>query len=129
MEHPTARPADSTAVASSRTQGADTHAHSRSITSYALLGALGLALALVGAAAATKLLLFLISMGNLGFVIYIPAVAIAAWYRGLIAGFVATGLAVVVALLVFEYVTNASMVASSRGAAPRSDRPVHATGS
>ncbi|HUS22606.1 MAG TPA: ATP-binding protein [Aeromicrobium sp.] len=66
------------------------------------LGTLGLAVALVAATAALKLSLYLIDAGNAGYVIYIPAVAFAAWYRGLGAGAFATLLAVVMDMLVFE---------------------------
>ena len=72
------------------------------------IGTFGIAVSLVAASTAVKLLLYLISMGNAGYVIYIPAVAIAAWYRGLGAGSLATVLVVGLDLLVFEVVAPAA---------------------
>ena len=102
MEHTTATPADSTAVASSQTRGSVSWASLRLDARVGLIGLFAVALALVGAAVIGKLLLFLVSSGNVGYVIYIPAVAVAAWYRGLAASFMATGFAVVADFLIFE---------------------------
>jgi two-component system sensor histidine kinase KdpD len=54
------------------------------------LTTLALAFAAMGAAAALKGLLLTTAHANAGFVIYVPALAVVAWYRGLLAGIVAT---------------------------------------
>jgi K+-sensing histidine kinase KdpD len=51
---------------------------------------LGVAALVMGVAVAVKALLMVISNANAGFVIYIPAVAVVAWYRGLLGGVLAT---------------------------------------
>ena len=99
MEHPTAKPADPTAVAARRIQRPESEPTHR------LVRVLALVVLLVAAAVAAKLLLFLGTGGNTGYLIYIPAVALAAWYRGLVAGSIGTVLAVVADLFIFDYVT------------------------
>jgi K+-sensing histidine kinase KdpD len=54
------------------------------------LTTLALAFAAMGAALALKGLLLTTAHANAGFVIYVPAVALVAWYRGLLGGVVAT---------------------------------------
>jgi K+-sensing histidine kinase KdpD len=51
---------------------------------------LGHAAAFVAAAVAIKALVLFFSGANAGFVVYIPAVAVVAWYRGLLGGVLAT---------------------------------------
>jgi K+-sensing histidine kinase KdpD len=51
---------------------------------------LGVAALVMGVAVAVKALLMVMSNANAGFVIYIPAVAVVAWYRGLLGGVLAT---------------------------------------
>jgi K+-sensing histidine kinase KdpD len=51
---------------------------------------LGYAVAFVGAAVAIKAIVLDLSDANAGFVVYIPAVAVVAWYRGLLGGVLAT---------------------------------------
>lgn len=51
---------------------------------------LGVAALVMGVAVAIKALLLSVSSANAGFVIYIPAVAVVAWYRGLLGGVLAT---------------------------------------
>ena len=55
----------------------------------------------MGAAVALKALLLHVSSANAGFVIYIPAVAVVAWYRGLLGGVLATLLGAVADSLLF----------------------------
>ena len=51
---------------------------------------LGVAALVMGVAVGIKALLIWVSNANAGFVIYIPAVAVVAWYRGLLGGVLAT---------------------------------------
>ena len=57
---------------------------------HSALVTLGVAALVVGAAVAIKALLLFVSTANAGFVIYIPAVAVVAWYRGMLGGVLAT---------------------------------------
>jgi K+-sensing histidine kinase KdpD len=66
--------------------------------------------AVTGLAVAVKLLLLAVTMANGGFVIYVPAVAVAAWYRGFLGGVLATLLGAVVDLLVFAVPLNVAVV-------------------
>jgi K+-sensing histidine kinase KdpD len=58
--------------------------------------------AIVAIAVGVKLAVSLATMGNAGFVIYVPAVAIAAWYRGFLGGVLATVLAALLDTLLFR---------------------------
>jgi K+-sensing histidine kinase KdpD len=51
---------------------------------------LGVAALVMGVAVALKALLLSVSSANAGFIVYIPAVAVVAWYRGLLGGVLAT---------------------------------------
>ncbi|MEA2676502.1 MAG: hypothetical protein QOJ81_643 [Chloroflexota bacterium] len=51
---------------------------------------LAVAAAVVGAAVAIKALVLSLASSNAGFVVYIPAIAVVAWYRGLLGGVLAT---------------------------------------
>jgi signal transduction histidine kinase len=51
---------------------------------------LGVGLLVVGAAVALKAAVLFVTGANAGFVIYVPAVALVAWYRGLLGGILAT---------------------------------------
>jgi K+-sensing histidine kinase KdpD len=51
---------------------------------------LGVAALVMGVAVAVKAVLLFAAQANAGFVIYIPAVAVVAWYRGLLGGILAT---------------------------------------
>ncbi len=62
---------------------------------------LGVATLLVVAAVAVKYALVLVTGENAGFIIYIPAVAIAAWYRGFLGGVLATVLGALADALLF----------------------------
>ena len=62
---------------------------------------LAYAAAFVGAAVALKALVLYFSGGNAGFVVYIPAVAVVAWYRGLLGGVLATLLGALADSLLF----------------------------
>ncbi|MEX2547066.1 MAG: ATP-binding protein [Chloroflexota bacterium] len=67
----------------------------------AALRSLVVAGALIGATVAAKYVLYQLTGANAGFTIYVPAVAIAAWYRGLLGGVLATVLSALVDTLVF----------------------------
>ena len=54
------------------------------------LTTLAIAALVMGVAVAVKALLLYVSGANAGFVVYIPAVAVVAWYRGLLGGILAT---------------------------------------
>src|SRR5688572_8376497 len=89
MEETQAPLADGAAVASRQTgAGIVPGVSTRPVAYQAVLGSLALAGALVFAALAAKYVLFLLTSGNAGYIIYIPAVAVAAWYRGLWVGVV-----------------------------------------
>src|SRR5688572_14371813 len=62
---------------------------------------LAVASACIGIALALKLGIMQVSGANAGFVLYIPAVALAAWYRGLLAGVMATLLGALADSLLF----------------------------
>lgn len=62
---------------------------------------LAVATASIGVALALKLGLLQLTDANAGFVVYIPAVAVAAWYRGLLTGVVATLLGALADSLLF----------------------------
>lgn len=65
--------------------------------SITLLAAIGLAVIAVAA----KLLLLELTQSNAGFVIYIPAVALAAWYRGFLGGVLTTLLGALFDIIIF----------------------------
>src|SRR5512141_206043 len=65
------------------------------------LTTLALAFAAMGAAVALKGLLLTAAHANAGFVIYVPAVALVAWYRGLLGGVAATLIGAVVDAALF----------------------------
>jgi K+-sensing histidine kinase KdpD len=65
------------------------------------LKTLFLALALTVVALTVKLLIAYVTGSNAGFIIYVPAVAIAAWYRGFLAGILATVLIALAETLLF----------------------------
>ena len=65
------------------------------------LGTLVLTASLVAITVAAKYVLFLLTDANAGFTIYILAVAVAAWSRGLLAGVLATVLSALVDTIVF----------------------------
>ena len=60
-----------------------------------------LSIVVIAITVAAKYLLFMLTGANAGFTIYIPAVAIAAWSRGLLAGVLATVLSALVDTVVF----------------------------
>jgi len=62
---------------------------------------LGVAALVMGAAVVIKALLLSVTNANAGFVIYIPAVAVVAWYRGMLGGVLATLLGALADSLLF----------------------------
>jgi K+-sensing histidine kinase KdpD len=57
--------------------------------------------ALIGATVGVKYLIYLLTGANAGFTVYVPAVAVAAWYRGLLGGVLATVLSALFDTLIF----------------------------
>lgn len=73
---------------------------------------LGVVTLVIGVAVVIKALIVFVSGANSGFVIYIPAVAVVAWYRGLLGGILATLLGALGDLVLFVpalFVAEASL--------------------
>ncbi len=90
MQQGTGPSPDGTTLATRQTPHVDSRTARRTDVARQALSTLALAGGLVLASAAAKQLLFFLTTGNAGYVIYVPAVAIAAWQRGLGAGLLAT---------------------------------------
>jgi signal transduction histidine kinase len=57
-----------------------------------------------------KLILLALTMANAGFVIYVPAVALASWYRGFLGGVLTTLLGAVADLVIFAIPLNVAVI-------------------
>jgi K+-sensing histidine kinase KdpD len=69
-----------------------------------------LTVVVVAVSVGVKLGLLALTMSNVGFVIYVPAVAVAAWYRGFLGGVLATLLGALADVVVFAIPLNVAVV-------------------